>query len=337
MNHTGIVLDAHSIDELQVLAKKAEDAGFHSIWATELYRSSFQQLAAVAPATERIRLGTSVSLAFTRSPLITALTAMDLDELSNGRLIVGLGSGAKRTNEKFHSVEYGKPVKHITECIEVIRSILSKSHLSDNIKYEGEYYQIDMKGYKRPFKPFRDRIPVYLAGIGSNMTTASGSIADGYLGHVVCSLEYLKQITIPGIDNGLKISGKSREDFVVSSIITCAVSDDIERARRAAKATIAFYALVKTYEKPFKLHGFIPQTQKIRDAYFRDDIESMINNVTEEMVDIFSVVGHEDYCRSRIAEYRQYLDLPILSVPHYFIGFDEIKNYQNRLLEVFSE
>lgn len=336
MDKTGLVLDAHSLNELKKLAQKADNAGFHSLWATELYRTSFQQLAAVVPETKNILLGTSVALAFTRSPLITALSVMDLDELSNGRIILGLGSGAKRTNERFHGIEHGKPVKHIKECVDIITRIISGSHKDQDIKYKGTYYTIDMKGYRRPFKPLRERIPVFLAGIGSSMTRASALHADGYLGHVVCSLEYLKRNIIPSIEKGLMESNKKRNDFTVSSIITCAVSDDIQHAKRAAKATIAFYALVRTYEKPFRIHGYLDQANKIREAYFRRDIDGMIENVDDEMVDTFSIVGDEDYCRFRLQKYRECIDLPILSVPHYFIGSEEIKHFQDKLINVFG-
>lgn len=337
MNRTGLVLDAHTIEELKVLAKKAENAGFHSIWATELYRTSFQQLSAVSSVTNNIILGSAVALSFTRSPLITALTAMDIDELSNGRLILGLGSGAKRTNEKFHGVTHGKPVKHIRECIDIIRDIIASSHKDTYIRYKGDYYDIDMKGYKRPFQPVRDDIPIFLAGIGPHMTAATAKIADGYIGHVVCTETYLKNVVIPQIEQGLSDANKKKDEFTVSSIITCAISDDVKRAKRATKATIAFYALVKTYEKPFRMHGFADNTKKIREAYFSNDIEEMIANVTNEMIDTFAIVGDEDYCQSRLQKYREYLDIPILSAPHYFIESEEIKHYQDNLLEVFGK
>jgi len=337
MNKTGLILDAGSLQDLKELAIRAEQSDFHSIWATELFRSSFQQLAAVSQVTSKIILGTSVSLAFVRSPLITSLTALDLDELSRGRLIIGIGSGAKRTNEKFHGVVHGKPVQHIKESLELIRSITTASHKTPDIKYSGEYYDIDMRGYRRPFKPVRDKIPIYLAGIGPGMCLTAGEYADGYIGHVVCTPEYLNKIVIPSVISGLEKSGRSKEYFNITSIITCAVSDDIKSAKRAAKATIAFYALVKTYQRPFRLHGFLPQTKRIRESYFKKDLEGMIKNVSDEMVDTFAVVGDREYCLDKINEYREFIDLPVLSAPHYFIDFDEVSYYQNNILEVFGK
>ncbi|MGI9534684.1 MAG: LLM class flavin-dependent oxidoreductase [Thermodesulfobacteriota bacterium] len=334
---TGLILDAVSINDLKELAVKAENSSFHSIWATELYRTSFQQLAAAASVTTNIKLGTAVALAFTRSPLITALTALDLDEFSEGRMILGLGTGAKNTNERYHGIYYGKPVKRIKECLEIINHYISSSYEVNEFKYKGDYYDINTRGFKRAFKPVRENIPFFLAGIGEKMIKSSAQLADGYLGHVVCSLNYLKRIVLPAINNGLVESDKNRSNFTVSSIITCAVTDNYEKAKRAAKATIGFYATVKTYRKPFEMAGFSDQAERIRKCYFDGDIKGMIDNVTDEMVEEFSVIGDDDRCREKIENYRDIIDLPILSAPHYFIDYEEVKEYQNGLLRVFGQ
>jgi probable F420-dependent oxidoreductase len=336
MNKYGLILDAESLHDLKALSRSAEDAGFHSIWATELYRTSFQQLSVAAHVTKNIKLGTAVSLAFVRSPLINAITSLDVDELSKGRLILGLGSGAKRTNEMWHSVQHGNPVRKIKECITIIRNIIQKSHLNEDYVFNGEYYNINTKGYYRAYKPLRESIPIYLAGVGKFMTQAAAEIADGYIGHVVCTKDYLKNVLLDRIKKGLENSGRDRKDFTVSSIITCAVSNNAREAIEAAKATIAFYATVRTYEPPFKLHGFEKQCNKIRDSYFRRDIPSMISNVTDDMVEAFSVCGTADECKKKINEYRNFIDLPILSAPHYFIDFELVKKFQKAILETFG-
>jgi len=332
----GLILDGNRISDIVSLAKEAEDAGFESVWATELYRTSFQQLAAVAAETQSIKLGTAVALAFVRSPLITSLTALDLDEVSRGRLILGLGSGAKRTNELWHGLTHGKPVTRMRECIEVIRHIIGASHLAGPISYEGEYYNISTRGYHRAFKPVRDSIPIYLAGVGATMTQAAGEVADGYIGHVVCSLRYIKDVVSKSLKKGMKSGNKDPNNFTTASIITCAVSQDKKRARQAARATIAFYSTVRTYEPPFKLHGFEKETVKIREAFFNRDVEAMIENVSDDMVDTFAIVGTPEECRKRVKEYLDYIDLPILSAPHYYLDFEEVSEYQKAILDTFS-
>lgn len=337
MKPVGLILDGNNISDLVSLAKQAEDAKFNSVWATELYRTSFQQLSAVAGSTHNIKLGTAVALAFVRSPLITSLTALDLDEISNGRLILGLGTGAKRTNEMWHGINHGKPVARIKECIELIKLFSSKIHEGDPLSYEGEYYNISTKGYHRAFKPVRESFPIYLAGVGSHMVKASAEVADGYLGHVVCSLRYIKEVVNKNILSGLKESGRSKENFQTCSIMTCAISENKKEALEAARATIAFYATVRTYEPPFKLHGFTNETEKVRDAFFKRDIKKMISCVTDDMVNTFAIVGTPSECRKMVDEYREYIDLPILSAPHYYLDFEEVKSYQDAILDTFSQ
>jgi probable F420-dependent oxidoreductase len=336
MKPVGIILDGETISDIALLARSAEEAGFDSAWATELYRTSFQQLAAAAQATSVIKLGTAVALAFVRSPLVTSLTALDLDEISNGRLILGLGTGAKRTNEMWHGIPHGKPVTRIREYIEAVRLITGGVHTGEPVEYNGEYYKINTRGYRRPFKPVRDRIPIYLAGVGSLMCRAAGETADGYLGHVVCSLGYLREIVARNLKAGLAKSGRNPGEFKTASIITCAISNDRKRAMHAARATIAFYATVRTYESPFRLHGFENETRMIRDAFLNGDTASMIKYVTDDMVGTFAVVGDAGECRKKIDEYRELIDLPVLSAPHYYIDFEEVSEYQRSILEVFG-
>ncbi len=336
MNGIGLILDAHNISDLATLAKQAEDHNLHSVWATELYRTSFQQLSVAAHATKKIKLGTAVALAFTRSPFITAITSMDIDEISDGRLILGLGSGAKRTNEMWHGVEHGKPATKIKECIHIIRNVINSSHRKEDFTFKGQYFDINTKGYYRAYDPVRDNVPIYLAGVGAKMTEASAEVADGYIGHVVCSKEYLSKTIINSINIGLKKSDKDRKDFTLSSIITCAVSDNEKEAYDAARATIAFYATVRTYEPPFKLHGFEKECKKVRDAYFKRDIETMVSSVTDEMVDIFAVVGKASECIKKIEEYNELIDLPILSAPHYFISPEKVSKFQMSILKTFG-
>lgn len=336
MKRVGFILDARSIEELKDLAVAAEKANFHSVWATELYRTPFQQLSAVAPVTSKIKLGTAVALAFVRSPLVTSITSLDLDEISSGRLILGLGTGAKRTNENFHGVFYGdRPVARIRECVGLIREILSGSHTGSEIVFEGQFYRVNTKGYKRAFEPTREKIPIFVAGIGSNMVGAAAEVADGYMGHVVCSLEYIKKVVSPSLEGKLE-KGRGHGDFMKCSIITCAVSHDWERAREAARATVAFYATVKTYDPPFRLHGFTEEVAGIRDAFRRKDVRAMIEGVSDEMIDAFAVVGDAEHCREKVQEYRKYIDLPVLSAPHYFLDFREVRGYQERLIEAFA-
>jgi alkanesulfonate monooxygenase SsuD/methylene tetrahydromethanopterin reductase-like flavin-dependent oxidoreductase (luciferase family) len=215
----------------------------------------------------------------------------------------------------WHGIPHGKPVTRIREYIEAVRLITGSVHTGEPVEYNGEYYKINTRGYRRPFKPVRDRIPIYLGGVGSLMCRAAGEAADGYLGHVVCSLGYLREVVARNLKAGLTKSGRNPGEFKTASIITCAISNDRKRAMHAARATIAFYATVRTYEPPFRLHGFENETRMIRDAFINGDTPSMIKHVTDGMVGTFAVVGDAGECRKKIDEYRELIDLPVLALP----------------------
>lgn len=142
-----------TVAELEAETLKAEAAGVECVWAPELFRSSVTQAAFLAAKTERIEVATGIAWAFTRSPFILAVTALDVDEMSGGRFRLGLGAGVKRLNETWHNAEYGKPAPHLREAIEATRLIMSQAGKGEPIRYQGSYYDIDIKGWIRPIRP----------------------------------------------------------------------------------------------------------------------------------------------------------------------------------------
>ena len=216
-----------------------------------MFHDPFLPLASAATGTSRITLGTSIALAFVRSPWVTALSALDLDILSGGRFILGLGTGLKRLNERWHGVAYGKPTPHIRECVKVIRLITERAHIGEPIRFSGQYYDVDIQGWQRPVMPVRERIPIYLAGVREGMIRTAAEVADGLLGHPIYSQRWINDVVLPSVARGLRDSARKREDFQLCLFVCCAVDNDVAAARRAAAATIAFYATVNTYEPLF--------------------------------------------------------------------------------------
>jgi alkanesulfonate monooxygenase SsuD/methylene tetrahydromethanopterin reductase-like flavin-dependent oxidoreductase (luciferase family) len=133
-------------EELAEQASEAEAAGIECVWTPELFRSSVTQATWLAARTERIAVGTGIAWAFTRSPFILAVSALDVDEMSGGRFRLGLGAGVKRLNETWHGVEYGRPAPHLRETVEAVRLIMAKAHTGEPIRFEGEYVDVDIKG-----------------------------------------------------------------------------------------------------------------------------------------------------------------------------------------------
>jgi probable F420-dependent oxidoreductase len=321
--------------EVAWLAAQAEAAGFRGLWTSEMFHDPFVPLAAAASGTSRIELGTSIALAFVRSPWVTALTSLDLDVLSGGRFILGLGTGLKRLNERWHGVAYGKPTPHIRECVQVIRLITEAAHRGEPIRFSGQYYDVDIQGWRRPLPPVRERIPIYLAGVREGMVRTAAEVADGLLGHPIYSLHWVRDVVLPSVARGLAESGRPRDGFHLCLAVCCAVDTDVARARRAAAATIAFYATVNTYEPLFA--GFPREVQAIQEALIRGDSAAMADAVSDEMIDVFAVAGPPDEARRRIASYLEVADSICLTPPDQLIDVEETVRYRQALVEAFGE
>jgi len=317
------------------MAEQAESAGFETLWTSEMFHDPFLPLAAAATNTSRIGLGTSIALAFVRSPWVTALSALDLDVLSGGRFILGLGTGLKRLNERWHGVAYGKPTPHIRECLQVIRLISEQAHTGDPIRFRGQYYDIDIQGWKRPLSPVRERIPIYLAGVREGMIRTAAEVADGLLGHPIYSLHWIREVVLPSLSRGLAEASRRREDFHLCLAVCCAIGDDVKAARRAAAATIAFYATVNTYEPLFT--PFPSEVRRIQAALMLGDSAAMVDAVSEEMVDAFAVAGRADEARRRVSAYSDLADTICLTPPDQLIEPGEAETYRTRLLETFAD
>src|SRR6266513_379771 len=149
--------------ELADEASTAEAAGVDCLWAPELFRSLVTQATWLAALTERIGVGTGIAWAFTRSPFILAVSALDIDEMSGGRFRLGLGAGVKRLNETWHGVDYGRPAPHLRETIEAVRMIMHKANAGEPIRYQGDYHDVDIKGWVRPHAAARESVPIYTA------------------------------------------------------------------------------------------------------------------------------------------------------------------------------
>jgi probable F420-dependent oxidoreductase len=317
-------------------ARRAEAAGFQGVWASEMTGNPFIALAAVAGDTSRIQLGTSIALAFVRSPWVTAVSALDLDALSGGRFVLGLGTGLKRLSERWHGVAYGKPAPHVKECIDVIRLIMERAPRGEPIRYAGQYYDIDIQGWSRPLSPARPGIPIYLAGLCECMVRTAGEVADGLLGHPVCSPQWTREVLLPAMALGLQRSGRRRQDFHFCAAALCAIGRDARDARRAAAASIAHYATVTAFEPVFLSHGFEAPLQAIHEAFLRGDTGAMIAAVSQEMVDAFAVAGTPDLVRKRVGIYGELADSVALSWPEHFLPRDEVEAYREAVLDLFG-
>lgn len=326
---------AGSLGELAEVASRAEEAGFRTVWSAELHRSAFVPIAVMSSSTSTIGLGTGVALAFTRSPMVTALSALDLDELSGGRLVLGLGSGVKRLNEDWHGVVWDRPVKRMRETVEIVRALVRGSHLGDPITIEGEVASIRLRGYERPFPPERTSIPIYIGAVGPQMTRLSGRIGDGWLAHELGSPAFLAEQTLPHLEAGLAGGGRGRAEFDVVASACCVVLPDGREALRQTAGLVAFYASVRTYTEFFEFHGFGAEARKIQQLFREGDVEGMIAATPDEMVDAVTLSGDPERAQEKLAAYEGLADVVKLSPPTHFVPDTVIRQAQDSILATF--
>jgi len=323
-------------EELVAEAARAEAAGIECLWAPELFRSTYTQATWLAANTERIGVATGIAWAFTRSPFIHAVSALDIDEMSGGRFRLGLGAGVKRLNETWHNAEYGRPAPHLREAIEATRLIMQQASAGEPIRFEGSYYDIDIKGWVRPHRPVRERIPIYTAGVREGMCRMAGDVADGLVGHPICSMRWLDEVIVANFTQGLERSGRARSDFDYLPTVCCAIDEDEERARDAARRTIAFYATVRTYMPVWEMHGFEGNAAACGDAFRRGDLEGVAAAISDEMVETYTAAGPLDKVRQRVEAVAERGDGVFLGPPTYFIPPEQLAEYQHRLIEAFG-
>ena len=321
-----------TLDEFIAAGISAEQKGFSTLWASELHRTPFVPLTALATNTSEVKLGSGVALAFLRSPLTLALTALDLNEISNGRFILGLGSGVKNLNEYWHDVRFGSPVKHISDVIAICRKVMKESHLNP-VKYEGTERSISLVGFDRPFVPKQTEIPIYMGSVGPLMTKKCGEIAEGWVSHELCSPQYLKSNIIPKLKEG---STDTKIPKIVVSGLTV-VDKDEKRAKRIAAGTVAFYASVKTYDEFFSGHGFGNEAKKIRELFKNGDVEGMIKHVPDEMVDVFAIAGNKEFVSESINRYKGIVDEIKLTPPTHYVTENDTRYAQKSILSLVKE
>lgn len=325
-----------TVQEQVDAAVAAEDAGFDAVWVSELHRSAFVPATAMATATSRAKVGTGIAWAFVRSELTTSLNALDLDDLADGRLLLGLGTGVRRLIEDWHHAEFGKPVGHLKETVALIRRIIATAHTGDRITADGEWVNVDIRNYERPFPPRRTEVPIYVAAVGPVMTRTAGEIGDGWLAHELGSPAYLREHTLPNLEEGLRRSGRGPKDLdrVVSAC--CVPHEDGAQARRWAAGLVAFYASVRTYTDFFAFHGFESEARHIQQLFREGDVDGMVDATTDEMVDTFTFSGTPDEVRTALGRYEGLADAIKLTPPTHFVPAEVTRLAQANTLELFS-
>jgi F420-dependent oxidoreductase-like protein len=299
-----------SSEQQLALVKEAEAAGFDSVWAAEAYGSDAATvLAWLAAQTERIRIGSAIFQMPARSPAMAAMTAATLDQLSNGRMLLGLGPSGPQVAEGWHGQRFARQLARTREYVEIVRKALARERLV----YEGETYTLPLpdgpgKALKLTIAPVQERIPVYLAAIGPKNTNLVGEIADGWL-PMFFSPEHVDE-SRKLLEEGAAGAGRSLDGFEIAPTVQVAIDDDIDRARDVMRPFVALYlGGMGSRERNFynalvRRYGFEEAAQEIQDLYLEGKKKEAAAAIPAELIDTVTLAGPRDHIRERLAVYR---------------------------------
>jgi len=278
---------------------RAEERGFRAAWFPEItFGDAFGAATAVATRTSRVELGTGVVGIWSRSPVTMALQAATLNELSGGRLLLGLGLQARGYVEGWHGRTYERPVRAMREYVTILRRILS----GEPVTFEGEIFSV--RNFQLQMQPPERPARIYLAAIGPQMTRLAGELADGVLGYCY-SLEYLRDVVVPNLRAGAERAGRTLDGFDVACGFPTIVGDaGLEQIRGQALMFATARSSSPEYEKSFAAAGFGGEVAEIFARLERGDVPGALDTVSTDMADAVTIAGPTGHVRERIAAYR---------------------------------
>jgi len=296
-------------DQLDI-AQTAESLGYDSVWTAEAYGSDAATvLAWLAAGTTKIKLGAGIFQIPARSPAMTAMTAATIDNLSGGRMLLGLGTSGPQVSEGFHGVRFAKQLQRTREYVAVLRKALNR----EKIEFHGETIDLPLpdgpgKALKLTIRPVQDRIPILLAVLGPKNVALAGEIADGWL-PVFFSPEHTTSLRGP-LEEGAARAGRSLDDFRICPSVNVMISDDIENARNMMRPILALYVGgmgsrdQNFYNRLVSSYGFEREAEKVQDLYLAGQKTEAMFALPDELIDLVSIVGPRDRAKAKIRAFR---------------------------------
>ena len=309
-----------TIEQVLECSKKLNDFKPNVIWIPETWgMENFSLLSLASNQNTYSKIGSSIINIYSRSPSLIAMGAATVDTISNGRLILGLGTSSKPIVEEFHGESFVSPLQRMKEYVEIIRLLLT----GKKIDYSGQIFSI--KNFSLLIKPPRKRIPIYLAAINQKMVDLTWGIADG----VIFYLRPKHEIKLI-----LEKMQKTRKIESTVQIITC-VHNDADKAISRAKKTIAFYVSVgQVYREFLASNGYKKEIENIFAEYEQTGLKNNYELVSDSMVRDLCISGTPNDCKKQLDEFCQTgIDLPIIQ----FNPIDDVQESFDLLTTTFSE
>jgi alkanesulfonate monooxygenase SsuD/methylene tetrahydromethanopterin reductase-like flavin-dependent oxidoreductase (luciferase family) len=300
------------VPDIASWATACERAGASSVWLGEAWRELAVPLAATAQATEHAQVAAGVMQIFPAHPVIAALQAVQLQELSGDRFALGLGLGAGFVVERWFGIHYDRPLARAREFIEVVRGAMA-SRRGEPFSYDGEIFKT--RRYRMPFGAQTADVPILLAAVGPRMLELAGEVADGVVLGALHSPEYLAEVR-SRLALGAERAGRDPGTLTVHAFVICAADADPENARMLARASLAYSAQYPHYRRRLIDEGFGELGERIAERVRAHDQDAALDLVDDVMLDRFAIAGTPAECRDRLGRLTDEIDeLKLTLVP----------------------
>lgn len=285
----------HDLGQMPALARFADETGFNGIWTFETAHEPFLPLVLAAEHSRNLNVGTSIAVAFARSPATLASISWDLARFSHGRFILGLGTQVKGHNERRFGVKWDRPVEKMREVILAVRAIWDCWQNKTRLNFQGEYFKLNlMTPFFSPAPHEYHRIPIFIAGVNRRMCQLGGELCEGFHVHPLHSARYLKEIVLPNVEQGLRQGGRQRTAIELSSSLFVIPTDDPQQAAKyesEVRQQISFYASTPPYRPVFELEGWGDAADRLKAMAARGRWNEMPAQITDDMLDRLALRG----------------------------------------------
>lgn len=316
------------------MAQQAESQGVEGVFAPQVYGPPFIPLSVAAGATQTLKLASGIAIAAARSPFETAMAAIDMDRISGGRFVLGLGTSVSAWSQGIFGAPEHRPVPFLREVVAAVRHVIGNAH-KGLTPFEGEYFRADFEELQPTAPPVREEIPIWIAALRAPLVRLAGQVADGVIGHPMWSIEWTLDEMYPALLGALEKAGRSRADIEVNIWPWAAISSNEAEAIEDSRPTMAFYGGIEQYEPFFTAHGFGDVAKKLQEGVRQGDYLGVAKLVPDEMVRAFVAVGEPDKVRERIARLEGTADSVCVLPPAYALTPEKAMQYSGAIAETF--
>jgi len=311
-------ISGNSLNEAGKIAATLENHGFTGITSQENRHDAFLPLAIAATHTEKLELRTSISIAFARSPMSSAMMAWDIQQASKGRFTLGLGSQVKGHNLRRFSVPWSPPAPRMREYVQAVRAIWDCWQNDSKLDYQGEHYQFTLMTPNFTPEKLTGPLPrIEIAAVGPVMLKVAAEECDGVMLHGFCTRKYLEQAVMPRLERGLERSNRTRSQFEISGGGFVATGEDDEAVAKMfewIRMRVGFYGSTPSYWPVFEAHGLEDLGHKLNDMSKKGQWDEMTSEISDDVVHLFAAVGRHDQLVDVLSE--RFSDLvDIVSLP----------------------